>query len=125
MAEFQEVMRQWKRRCEHCDAKEDARCYVHGYTCEAFNKMKDCTNFKFVEEDIMKWAEEHPEPVYPTWREWLIKLGIVSFDVDFRALLDTRPTTLANTVKAYINEEGSKPIPADIAEKLGLQPKEG
>lgn len=74
---------------------------------------------------ITTWAAEHPEPVYPTWREWLIKLGIVSFETDFRALLDTRPTTLANTVKAYINEEGSKPIPADIAQKLGIEPKEG
>jgi hypothetical protein len=50
---------------------------------------------------IMSWAEEHPV-VYPTWGTWL---G-TKYDYDLREIL-------------YTN------IPADIAEKLGIEPKEG
>jgi hypothetical protein len=124
MAEFVDVLRQFDRMC-----KENAGCFncpLH----EPDGVSDRCSIGAFVndseriEREVMKWAKEHPEPVYPTWREWLIKLGIVSFEPDFRVLLDASPTTLANTVKAYINEEGSKPIPVDIAEKLGIEPKE-
>ena len=50
----------------------------------------------------MEWAEEHPEPVYPTWGTWLSE----KYDYDLREIMYT-------------------PILADIAEKLGIEPKEG
>ena len=46
----------------------------------------------------MEWAEAHPEPEYPTWVEWFNSMGGV---------------------------DCGEPIPADIAEKLGIKPKEG
>jgi len=63
-----------------------------------------------VEEAVMAWAAEHPEPVYPTWGEWLIAIGILYRD-------DPR--------HAYsISIKANTQIPADIAEKLGIEPKE-
>lgn len=133
MTDFVQTMRDWKRMCKVYTREDEDDCCKgcpmgnmgeHG--CDAiFSDFPEYGSWDDVEKIIDKWAAEHPEPVYPTWREWLIELGIVSFDVDFHSILDTRPTTLSNTVKAYINEEGSKPIPADTAQKLGLQPKEG
>ena len=58
------------------------------------------------EKIIMSWAAEHPEPVYPAWRDWLR---------DQYPMLG--PYTMTDILES--------PIPADIAEKLGLQPKEG
>ena len=61
--------------------------------------------------NVMQWAAEHPEPVYPTLKEWLKSAGFV--------------TTFSVDCGEAIHVEWDKPIPADIAEKLGLQPKEG
>ena len=58
-----------------------------------------------IERKVMSWAAEHPEPVYPTWREWLSEQGVLS--------------------AGGLWEKAFEPIPADIAEKLGIQPKEG
>jgi hypothetical protein len=68
-----------------------------------------------IEKRVMKWAAEHPEPVYPTWGEWLYDMHVVS--------VQARQTPLPNL---YYTIESAmlKPIPADIAEKLGIEPKE-
>ena len=50
------------------------------------------------ERRVMEWAEAHPEPKYPTWVEWFNSMGGV---------------------------DCGEPIPADIAERLGIKPKEG
>ena len=113
MAEFQEVCKQWRRMCQSMEdaaAKDYRPCSdlcpvgcnpVCGELCES--TQEDIKRFETV---IMAWAAEHPEPVYPTWIEWfqshIWKKGT---DVSSMLLYD--------------------PIPADIAEKLGLQPKEG
>lgn len=54
MAEFQEVMKHWKRmcdtsKCENCGLDKECGCdtYINN-------------NLKQAEEIIMKWAEEHP-----------------------------------------------------------------
>lgn len=131
MAEFQEVCKQWRRMCKaqddtNCGACESCPMMDNGASCIAvYEDDFDKVDFDHIEQIVTAWAAEHPEPVYPTWREWLIKLGIISFELDFHSLLNSAPTTLTNTVKAYLNEEGSKPIPVDLAEKLGIEPKEG
>jgi hypothetical protein len=64
---------------------------------------------KQVEAIIMVWAAEHPEPVYPIWAEWLKKHGIIGID-------NGRP---------YVSQRAYDNIPTDIAQKLGIEPKEG
>lgn len=133
MAEFGVVMHDWSRMCKHFwsgDPTDDCseNCPLMHVWCPMVDKTMmnvDDVDAERLEATVTKWAAEHPEPVYPTWREWLIKLGIISFEPDLHSLLHPAPTTLKNAVKAYLNEEGSKPIPADIAEKLGIEPKEG
>lgn len=109
MAEFQEVMKQWRRRCEACEKNERVKCYINGYVCEAFCKMQKHIDPEFVEKDVMSWAAEHPEPVYPTWEDFLESVGLGEF--------------VSGTARlAWLRETH---IPADIAEKLGIEPKEG
>ena len=94
MAEFQEVMQQYNRMFEAC--KQGASVPVEASYANAV-KQPD-----LFEEVVMSWAAEHPEPVYPTWSEWL---G-TKYGYDLREIL-------------------YEPIKADIAEKLGVNPKEG
>jgi hypothetical protein len=65
-----------------------------------------------VEEAVMSWVAEHPETVYPTWWEWLENMGIVS-------KANSESTRFFDTTRMYDN------IPADIAQKMGIVPKEG
>ena len=59
---------------------------------------------------IMDWAAGHPEPVYQTWGEWLERVI---------------PHGNGDTALTFAVYAMRQPIPADIAEKLGLEPKEG
>lgn len=53
------------------------------------------------------WQEEH----YPTWEEWLITQGVIKEN--------------QNGGVGYPMPKLLEPIPADIAEKLGIRQKEG
>jgi hypothetical protein len=67
---------------------------------------------------IMAWAAENPEPLYPTWGEWLERQGVVTLYYSLRYEEDgTSYYTPMDTIR--------KPIPAYIAQKLGIEPKEG
>ena len=57
----------------------------------------------------MSWAAEHPEPVYPQYLDWFLEQFGLERNVRFGDLIDAL----------------KQPIPADIAQKLGLEPKEG
>ena len=116
MAEFQEVMKQWRRMCNkhQCADKKcgavayDLICPItishNGYPCGSC--FVDCSpeSMAQVEQIVMEWAAEHPEPVYPTWYTWLIMMGAVGSVEDLFSDLQ-------------------RPIPADIAERLGIEPK--
>ena len=106
MAEFVDVFRQFSRMC-----KANVGCF----NCPLNNSdsvSDECTVDAFakdperIEREVMKWAAEHPEPVYPTWVEWFRQIGVVE------------PT------QKCFHDWLLKPIPADIAQKLGITPKE-
>ena len=69
MAEFVEVMKQARRMCldywgcKKCPLKED-----EGPSCRFFINEKPCDDAK-TERIVLDWAAEHPEPVYPSWKE--------------------------------------------------------
>jgi hypothetical protein len=50
---------------------------------------------------VLPWAAEHKEPVYPSWYEYLTDMYPAAWDM----------------IK-------DKPIPADIAQKLGVKPED-
>ena len=108
MAEFQKVMRQWRRMCEKNQADCMRLCPICANpVCGELTEATD-EDIRKAEDTIMAWAAEHPEPVYPTWREWLLANRIIGdADSDYAAGLLMR----------------YQRIPADIAQKLGIEPK--
>lgn len=101
MAEYVEVMKQKKRMCN------SILCHNCDIFCLSGEDMGNCSRFISnnpykAEKIIMAWAAEHPAPKYPTWMEYLF--------------------TIYDTVWPQI---ATMEIPDDIAEKLGIEPKEG
>jgi len=132
MAEFQEVMRQWKRLCIEmghrygvnacancpCSQDEDA-------ICDAIYDTPKDTNWPFIEIAVVSWAADHPEPVYPTWAEWLNSMGFTKHDTgQFCVRMPNQYSYEVEEVD-ILNEFAYKPIHADIAQKLGIAPKKG
>jgi hypothetical protein len=121
---FQEVMRQYKRMCcgkacSDCDFYKFKMSLNHQMACLRFLKEYPVE----AEALVMNWATEHLEPVYPTWREYLQEQGIL--DVEYIPAA----SSTTSTSKSYVQTVKTlapfyRPIPADIAQKLGLQPKE-
>ena len=129
---FQEVMAHFQRMCKYYQRKQECpmACPMNGVNISqcrkvAFEKPKE------TEEIVMAWAKEHPEPVYPTWGEWLESEGIC-----FSRLTNyekvhgfTIPKVFEYQIDgktAFIcGDRVNSPIPADIAQKLGIEPKEG
>ena len=113
---FQEVMHQFDRMCKansgciNCplhqnDYYSDDECHIG-----AFVRYPEK-----IEQTVMSWAAEHPEPVYPTWLEWLHTTSAVDDTIDI-------PVGDGTIFRVAIK---NVPIPADIAVSLGLKPKEG
>lgn len=108
MADFQKVMKEWVR-----SRKAINENILSSFPLEMFTD----DNIANIEKEVMSWAAEHPEPVYPTWAEWLNSIGVIISDRPFPAL----------NIPVYVYQASTKmlePIPANIAEKLGIIPKE-
>ena len=116
---FQEVMRQWVRARKATASPFDERDVLSVYPLEEYND----TLIANIEKNVMQWAAEHPEPVYPTWLEWLKSMGVIPYLMGLVIVRDVDGTFDDGHVN--ITENALKEIPADIAQKLGLQPKEG
>lgn len=101
MAEFKEVMRQYKRMCKiynDCvgcpfENKEDFSC---GCGCN-INTLSNCEDMDIFETTVMDWAHKHPEPVYISAREFCKNIYSQVSDID-------------------------APLPESIAKKFNLAP---
>lgn len=125
MAEFTEVMRQAKRMHDMYN-RGGYHCADCPLDCSDGRCMLDF-NDKFKPEEvecyIMDWAAEHPEQVYPSWDEaWKNLFPGAKKAPCPRAFFGCVDYDCAET---GCIECGSRPIPAEIAEKLGIRPKEG
>lgn len=111
MAEFAWVMKQWQRMCDSMQggiAKCDS-CPLFKALCQY--KPNEKVNFAEAEKIITDWAAAHPEPVYPTWWEWLAANGVV-------------PEKVVPEVAALIAETGLvEHVSEDKAKRLGIMPK--
>ena len=114
MADFVQTMKDWRRMCKAQEAIEKTDpCRV----CPLANNGNDCCgiyedndgddtrDYAHIEGVVARWAAEHPEPVYPTWGQYFRRYYGLEYCKGHEMLLE--------------------PIPADIAEKLGIEPKEG
>lgn len=129
MAEFQEIIKQFRRMCWYyqrqvkCDGCPMAGCNISQCRKLAFDRPDDT---KII---VTKWAAEHPV-VYPTWGEWLEQQGIcfsrltnysrvggVSIPQVFNYQIEGKTAFICG-------DKVNEPISADIAQKLGIEPKE-
>lgn len=114
MAEYGVVIKEARRMCWHyTQSGHHDRCPMY----PACN-VSQCRKIAFerpadFEARVMDWAIEHPEPVYPTWVEYLVGIGVIPHEIRLE------------TADALMDTHLLKPIPADIAQKLGIEPKEG
>lgn len=116
MADFIQTMKDWRRMCKHYsdESVKDGRtscvdmCPLgHNTACDIMENALD-SDIKVLAEEVAKWAAKHPEPMYPTWLEWLSDMGlIIKNDVGY----------------TFHFIRATQHIPADIAEKLGIEPK--
>lgn len=119
MADFVQTMNDWKRMCASFNYCEECPMEYEDEWASVLCSEGGIASAKpeIAERVIAKWAEEHLEPVYPTWGEWFVSRGML-------------PEKWDDLTSAYMNV-GCVPtlihshIPADIAEKLGIEPKEG
>lgn len=101
MPEFQEVMREWGRMCKTFRRQPNGctGCPLVNELC--YRELPFSYDPGCVERKVMVWAAEHPELIYPTWYEFLTQ----RFHKAWEAI-------------------GCDEIPAELAEKLGVQPEE-
>lgn len=125
MAKFSEVMRQWRRMCDAMETTAGEGygcdiCPVNNATdtmgCGAIFDMPPETNWEGMAEKIMRWAAEHPKPAYPTWADFF-------YDEFLRWCQEYHPGRAKDT-DAWFDYLYETTIPADIAQKLGIEPKE-
>jgi hypothetical protein len=112
MAEYVEVCRQHDRMCARFEKCYD--CPLHKKVVWCIKKIGERgyirrENAEKAEKVIMEWAAENPEPTYPTWAEWFLRTCQVGLTGDGR-----------NDWNGLLFSH----IPAEIAQKLGVEPKE-
>jgi len=104
VAEFIEVARAKRRMC-NAHKKKCSECKLQG-NCSLLNVFAYNDNeVKKLENEVISWAAEHPEPVYPTWGQYFRRYYGLEYCKGHEMLLEN--------------------IPADIAQKLGIELKEG
>lgn len=126
MAEFTEVMRQARRMCETFRDGNCSKCPIgDAKALECGITVTSGMDYKEVERRVMQWAAEHPEPVYPSWKEGWKQLFP---EADIRRTLcpevfgDEYKCDWCHDDNDSCDECLERPIPAEVAEKLGVKP---
>lgn len=127
MAEYREIVEQFERMCEHYENCDGCPLRPIGKVSEEKDRS-GCMEWSFkspsvFQHKVMKWAEEHPEPVYPAWIEWLKSMGVVPYTTE---LVVTRGADDGHFHDGRVNitAKALEAIPADIAQKLNIRPVE-
>jgi hypothetical protein len=121
VAEFVQIMKDLRRMCIAADDGPDTtkcgNCPLGESRLCSF-EISDIGDYELQEAEtcVITWAAEHPEPVYPTWGEWFVKQSGLAKEWKNT----TNPAWEANMAIGMFRA----PIPADFAQKLGIEPKE-
>jgi len=120
VADFVQTMKNWRRMCQYMEKlhPDDSccGCPLEGYGCPAIYEDNNHVDYDDVEKNVTTWAAEHPEPVYQLWGEWFEEHG----DLIRGWHNATNVQWMAHTFSRLL----CTPIPADIAQKLGIEAKE-
>lgn len=106
MAEYSEVIKQFKRMCRytnHSGLPNECPLYCKGHGCNISHCRLLAFEDKKFQNVVMSWAAEHPEPVYPAWRDWL------------RDLYGNPNMTMTDILES--------PIDPEIARRLNIVPR--
>lgn len=128
MADYNDVIKQFKRMCRYYNnraTQNDCPLYCKGHGCNISHCRMLAFDDKKFQNVVMTWAEAHKEPVYLTWVEWLIEKGVIPEIGYMLATVHDPDTGEITEARISINPSALKPIPADLAAKLGVRPKEG
>lgn len=121
MAEFTEIMRQARRLCAAYDGMcAQGNCPLDtGETCGLFPDH-DGEDYNELERIIMDWAAEH-SPVYPSWEEgWRMLFPDAKF-VPCPGCFGHQ-YCVAECASVTCSECKGRPLPAEVAKKLGIKP---
>lgn len=112
MAEFAQIMKDWRRMCDTIRSQGGACAQLcplsSNLVCGELHDASD-EDIREAEDRIFLWALEHPEPKYPTWKDYVESMWLDSYSPG----------------ESLISWMNTHHIPADIAEKLGIKQKEG
>lgn len=126
MASFTEVMRQARRMCKIESKKLGCNgCPRKRKSCiPKTNATFDLGDDEEYERDVMQWAKEHPEPRYQTWKEWWENNfpDAVSCISPCCFMSENEWCSVSKIPCKDCTVCRNAPIPAHIAEKLGIQP---
>ena len=111
MADFVQTMKDWRRMCMAMEKLHPIApccgCPLEEYGCPAIYEDNSHVDYSDVEKKVAAWAAEHQEQSYPTWEEWLSDKYNLAYNDDFRLAMSREH------------------IPADDAQKLGIEPRDG
>lgn len=115
MAEFKEVMRQYKRmchaypQCDGCPFREEL-----GWDCEP-NALVEEEDFDIWETTVMEWARKHPEPKLSTIGDMLyfiskeMNVPILNSNTTLTDFLNNElPETTANKLVEWLKTKENK-----------------
>ena len=124
MAEFTEVMRQAHRMCVAVNDCENcpAATMVAGCAFKLSPQFLPEKDRAEMERVVMQWAAEHPEQRYPTWLDWLKSVFHEGKHDTIVPCSFATPKHLRCDEHYDCDHCRNSPIPADIAEKLGIKP---
>ena len=130
MSDFTQTMKDWRRMCKLYSANFKTCCdgcplddLVQGNRGAIYDEdFADVVDWEELEKRIDKWAEEHPEPQYPTWLEWLESIGVMEDATPTMGRLNRNLELFGIPIRSIPSEKIFEHIPADIAEKLGIEP---
>ena len=127
MAEFVEVMKQCSRMCKaHPAPRGCSECSIGSakngteFGCGSFVRKEPAKAEKL----IMQWVAEHPEPRYPTWKEWWASNFQTASGHVFPChfMPESEWYSVSKLPCKACDECRNAPIPAEIAAKLGIKP---
>lgn len=128
MLDFVKAMEIARRLCKEFDDCADCplRSVGGGLGCAiAADQTGDISE---AERRLIEWNKEHPEPQYPTWAQWFeANFCVRKIDLFAQKFETLKPCVF--TGEACLPSKTchgcmAEPIPADIANKLGIKPKE-
>ena len=121
--EICDFLKNWKRMCNsmtemnECEDCPIVRNTYGARCCDMTCEMRDVEN---IVREVEKWVAEHPEPAYPTWIDWLRDVGVIPTQEEAsRSMRDG-----VRAASFYVIAKAFSQIPADMAKRLEIKPKE-